>query len=108
MPFAAPAHAAPIHVRFRDTQYLLGVLLNLWFYLTPIFYDASSLPASYQSLYRLNPMVHLIDAYRAILVRGVLPEHLMSLLLLGLFATGLLACSYATFVRASSHFAEEL
>ena len=99
---------ATFHVTFRDTQYLLGVLLNLWFYLTPIFYDAGTLPEAYQPLYRLNPMVYLIDAYRAILVRGVLPEHLMSLLLLGLFATGLLAFGYATFVRASSHFAEEL
>jgi lipopolysaccharide transport system permease protein len=99
---------ATFHVTFRDTQYLLGVLLNLLFYLTPIFYDASSIPASYRPLYRLNPMLHLVEAYRAILLHGVLPDHLMPLLILGLCATGLLAFSYGTFKLASAHFAEEL
>ena len=99
---------ATFHVTFRDTQYLLGVLLNLLFYLTPIFYDASSIPAPYRPLYRLNPMLHLVEAYRAILLHGVLPDHLMPLLILGLCATCLLAGSYGTFKLASAHFAEEL
>ena len=99
---------ATFHVTFRDTQYLLGILLNLFFYLTPIFYDVSSIPASYQALYRLNPMTHLVEAYRAILIHGVLPEHFTPLLLLGLCATGLLAFSYVTFTLASAHFAEEI
>ena len=99
---------ATFHVTFRDTQYLLSVLLNLLFYLTPNFYDASSIPVLYQPLYRLNPMVHLIEAYRAILIRGALPDHLGSLLVLGLGATGLLAFGYMTFMRASYHFVEEL
>jgi ABC-type polysaccharide/polyol phosphate export permease len=53
-------------------------------------------------------MTHLVEAYRAILIHGVLPEHLMPLLILGLCASGLLACSYVTFKLASVHFAEEI
>ncbi len=99
---------ATFHVTFRDTQYLLNVLLNLLFYLTPVFYEASAIPARYQSLYWLNPMVGLIDAYRAILAHGTLPDHLISLLVLGLCATALLVYGYVTFRRASYRFVEEL
>jgi lipopolysaccharide transport system permease protein len=57
---------ATMHVTFRDTQYLLGVVLLLGFYLSPVFYDSSSVPVQYQALYYLNPMAVLIDAYRQI------------------------------------------
>lgn len=97
---------AALHVTFRDTQYLLGVLLLLGFYLTPVFYDASAIPLRYQAIYRLNPMVHLVDAYRAILLKGSLPDP-MSLLGLSLMAIGLLVVGYKIFVRASYRFVEE-
>jgi lipopolysaccharide transport system permease protein len=46
---------ATAHVVFRDMQYLLGVLLLLGFYLSPVFYRTEVIPASYQWLYRFNP-----------------------------------------------------
>ncbi len=98
---------AAFHVTFRDTQHLLGVLLLLLFYLTPIFYDASVVPTRYQPLYRLNPLVYLIDAYRAILIRGALPDGL-SLLGLGALAGVLLWVGYTTFKWMSYRFVEEL
>jgi lipopolysaccharide transport system permease protein len=98
---------AAFHVTFRDTQHLLGVLLLLLFYLTPIFYDASAVPARYQPFYRLNPMVYLIDAYRAILIRGTLPDGL-SLLGLSTLAGVLLWVGYTTFTWMSYRFVEEL
>jgi len=99
---------ATFYVTFRDTQYLLGVVLQLLFYLTPVFYDASAIPARYQLLYGLNPMIHLLNAYRAILLRGELPEPLWSLLVLGLLAIGLLIFSYGHFTRVSYRFVEEV
>ncbi|HBY94678.1 MAG: ABC transporter permease [Ardenticatenaceae bacterium] len=98
---------ATFHVTFRDTQYLLGVLLMLLFYLTPVFYDGSRIPARYQPLYRLNPMLHLIDAYRAILLRGELPDG-PSILALIVVAAGLLWLGRRIFTQASYRFAEEL
>ncbi len=98
---------ATFHVTFRDTQYLLSVLLQLFFFLTPIFYDASTVPARYQSLYRLNPMVHLVDAYRAILIRGEMPDPFY-LLVLGVFVAGFLFFSFMILKWASYHFVEEL
>jgi lipopolysaccharide transport system permease protein len=98
---------ATFQVIFRDTQYLLGVSLQLLFFLTPIFYDVKAIPERYQTLYQMNPMVHLIEAYRSILIRGDLPGA-RSLLLLGVLAITLLAGGYFMFRRASYQFVEEL
>ena len=98
---------ATFYVTFRDIQHLLGVALNLLFFLTPVFYKSSDLPAQYQALYRLNPMVHLMEAYRAILLSGVSPEPL-GLLFLVLPALALLYLGYHVFKRASGHFVDEL
>ena len=99
---------ATFHVTFRDTQYLLGVILQLVFFLTPIFYNASVIPERYQTFYRLNPMVELTDAYRVLLIRGELPNNLLALLFLGIIAIVLLLLGYAIFKRASSDFVDEL
>ncbi len=98
---------ATLHVTFRDTQYLLGIVLLLGFYLSPVFYDASAIPERFQMIYRLNPMVILIDAYRHILLEGQLPGGL-ELLALSLISAGLLWVSYRIFIGASAQFAEEL
>jgi lipopolysaccharide transport system permease protein len=98
---------ATVHVTFRDTQYLLGILLLLGFYLTPVFYDASAIPARFQAAYGLNPMLHLIGAYRAILLHGQQPD-MPGLAMLAGAATLLLLIGYRVFTRASDRFAEEI
>jgi lipopolysaccharide transport system permease protein len=98
---------ATFYVTFRDTQHLLGVGLNLLFFLTPVFYKSSDLPAQYQALYRLNPMVHLMESYRSILLSGAAPDP-MGLLLLSVPAVGLLYIGHHVFKRASDHFVDEL
>ena len=98
---------ATLHVRFRDTQYLLGIALLLGFYLSPIFYEASVIPQQYQLLYRLNPMVTLIEAYRSILIQGEFPSFL-NLLLLSLISLILLWVGYRLFKYGRAQFVEEL
>jgi lipopolysaccharide transport system permease protein len=98
---------AAVHVTFHDTRHIVGVMLLLLFYLTPVFYDAKAVPARYWSLYRLNPMMHLIDAYRAILIWGKEPDGLV-LVGIGIVASGLLWLGYSIFTRASYRFVEEL
>jgi homopolymeric O-antigen transport system permease protein len=98
---------ATFYVTFRDTQHLLGVLLNLLFFLTPIFYKASDLPARYQTFYRLNPMVHLIESYRLIFLSGTLPDAAV-LLFLSFPILGALILGYYVFRRTSEHFVDEL
>jgi lipopolysaccharide transport system permease protein len=98
---------AAIHVTFRDTQYLLGIFLLLGFYLSPIFYEKSLIPERFQVVYRLNPMVDLIDAYRTVLIQGELPSYL-PLFVLGGVTLGFLWLGYRTFVQTSYRFIEEL
>jgi len=98
---------ATVNVTFRDTQHLLGVFLMLLFYLTPVFYDASVVSGRYQTFYRLNPMFHLITAYREILIQGNLPD-LRALLALGILVGVLLWLGHTVFTRASYRFVEEL
>jgi ABC-type polysaccharide/polyol phosphate export permease len=105
--FSLGLFAASLHVTFRDTQYLLGVFLMLGFFLTPILYDLSIVPDRYLPFYRLNPMTHLIEAYRAVLLRGETPDGdaLGVVAALGLLQFGVF---YLFFRRASIRFAEEI
>jgi lipopolysaccharide transport system permease protein len=103
--FAYPL--AALNVTFRDTQHTLGVLLQLMFYILPIFYDLSKVPDHYRSLFLLNPMVSLLESYRAILVYGTLPDW-RSLLILAILSGILLPIGYRIFKRQSERFVEEI
>ena len=98
---------AALNVTFRDTQHTLGVLLQMLFYLTPIFYDLNSVPKEFQPLYQLNPMVPLIEAYRAILLKGTQPDW-QALLIVSLIVAVILPIGLAIFRRQSNTFVEEL
>jgi lipopolysaccharide transport system permease protein len=98
---------ATIHVWFRDAQHVVRIALQLLFYLTPIFYEARSVPAEIQWVYRLNPLAHVVDAYRAVLIRGELPSAWSVWYPFGLSVV-LLAAGVAWFRRASQRFADEL
>lgn len=98
---------AAIHVWMRDTQYFLKVGLQLLFFLTPVFYEARAIPERYHSLFRLNPMAGVVDGYRDVLVRGVVPP-LGQWLELAIVATLLLLAGLAAFRRSSRYFADML
>jgi lipopolysaccharide transport system permease protein len=52
---------------YRDVQYLVNLLLMIWMYLTPIVYPLSLVPNHYVWLYKLNPMVGIVEGYRSAL-----------------------------------------
>lgn len=98
---------AGTNVIFADTQHILGVVLMLLFFLTPIFYDPSTIPEQFHLLYRLNPLAILLEAYRDVLMEGVQPDWL-ALAGVGLFAGLLLYAGYRFFSHVSYRFVEEL
>ena len=98
---------AAVNVWFRDTQYFLKVILQLLFFMTPVFYESKAIPERFQTLYRFNPMVGVVDGYRDVIVRGVLPSPQSWLTLLAVSGV-LLLLGYAAFKRASRKFADEL
>jgi ABC-type polysaccharide/polyol phosphate export permease len=81
---------AAINVFVRDVGQLLGMVLTLWLFLTPVFYPPSLVPPSMQWILFMNPMMWVVESYRSIILRGAMPS-----------STGLLAlalCSSTTFV----------
>ncbi len=98
---------AGLNVTFRDTQHLVPLLLLLLFFLSPVFYDAGSVPAEYRTLYDLNPFVILLSAYRAPILNDAIPN-VLQLAELGLVAAFVGLLGHTLFVRASRRFAEEI
>ena len=98
---------AASNVRFRDTQHSVGLAMMFGFYLTPVFYDARSIPSGYHFLFKLNPVAVLIEAYRDILVRTRWPDP-ASLSLVFVASIVMLAIGYLVFDRTRARFAEEL
>ena len=99
--------AASVNVIFRDTEYLLNVLLRLFFFLTPIFYQAEVIPTRFQPFYRLNPLVPLLEAYRSVFIDTILPDW-SSLILPTVLALLCLYVGHWNFMRVNYRFVEEL
>jgi lipopolysaccharide transport system permease protein len=98
---------AVFQVTFRDTHHLVSVFLFLWFYLTPIFYNVALIPEQYRVIYALNPMVHIVVAYRAVLMYGEWPQ-IMPLMIIGALSILVLFVGHRLLQRASDRFVEEL
>jgi lipopolysaccharide transport system permease protein len=65
--------AAAINVFFRDTAQINSMLLQGWFYLTPIVYPLSLVPERFGKYLALNPLTPLVNLYREALLGGVMP-----------------------------------
>ena len=98
---------AGINVVFRDAGHLVIVLLQLMFFMTPIFYDAKMVPEQFRTLYQLNPMVHFVEAYRSI-VLGIPGINWTALSIIGVLSLLLLIYGRKLFIRHSHRFAEEV
>jgi lipopolysaccharide transport system permease protein len=98
---------AAVHVRLRDTQHLVGIILMLGLYLAPVFYRASAVPGPFQSWFRLNPMVPVLEAHREVLLAGHAPAWPALAAVTG-GSLLLLAFSTKVFARAAYYFADEI
>jgi len=105
--FGVSLTLSSLNMRYRDFNQVWDIVLQLGFFLTPIFYDGNLVPERYQSIYSLNPVTRLIESTRTIFLRNGLPSlyddavivtSIMLLLLLGLLVFG----------RLERRFAEEI
>lgn len=99
---------AALTVHFRDIRDLLGNLLTLWFFATPIIYPMSMVPESGKVLMNLNPFAHLAISYQEILFYDGPFGHWRWLLALAVASVALTAFGYALFDRLRDSFAEEV
>jgi lipopolysaccharide transport system permease protein len=60
-------------IRFRDVKFAMPFVINLLIYSAPILYTASSMTESYRMIYSVNPIVGVIEGYRACLLGTTIP-----------------------------------
>ena len=96
-----------INVYVRDIEYIVGFFLNLLFYATPILYTVDMFPPKFQWILYLNPMTHLVDAYRDIFYYKTMPD-VSSLVFIAIFALLVLGIGYIIFRKLEKGFAEEV
>ncbi len=106
-----------LNVFYRDTMLIMDVLLQAWFFLTPVFYSIDILPRSYELLgitldihrlmYIINPMASLVAAYRDLLYWGY-RTNLDFLFRTGVTAIVALLIGYIFFLRFRQRLGEEV
>jgi len=92
-------------VYVRDLGQVTGYLLTLWFFLTPICYPESSLPASALPILRFNPLFVLVRAYREILLENQAPS-MRGAVGLWIVGAAVAIAGYAWFHRLRKSFAD--
>jgi lipopolysaccharide transport system permease protein len=65
---------AALGVFIRDLAQVIGFLLTIWFFITPICYSEAALPARVMGLEKWNPIFVLVRGYRAILLESSAPD----------------------------------
>jgi lipopolysaccharide transport system permease protein len=64
---------AALNVQYRDVRYVIPFIVQLGFFLTPVAYSSSLVPAALQPLYALNPMVGVVTGFRWALLGAEAP-----------------------------------
>ncbi len=96
-----------LNVFFRDVGQLFGVVLQFWFWLTPIVYPVTILPDSLRPIMDLNPMAGLVASYQTILVSGQWPQW-QSLWLVALLSVMLCGLGINLFRKRAGEMVDEL
>lgn len=96
---------AALGVFVRDLGQIMGFLLTLWFFITPICYSEANLPENALFILKKNPIFVLVRGYRAILLEGHAPE-LLPLVKLWLVALALFFLGHAWFYKLRKNFAD--
>lgn len=96
-----------INVFIRDIGQLIGVIMQFWFWLTPIVYMISIVPEKFHSLFLLNPMTGIIMGYQNVILYEKAPE-LGLLIYPALVAFVALVLSAVMYKRAAEEMADVL
>lgn len=96
-----------LNVFFRDVGQLFGIVIQFWFWLTPIVYPITVLPERVRVLMSYNPMANLIGAFQGILVTGQWPVW-QSLLPVTIIAVAMCAFGMRLFRKHAGEMVDEL
>ncbi len=94
-------------VFLRDIEYVSGIILLAWQFLSPVMYGIDYVPEKYRTLYMLNPMTPIIIAYRDIFYWKRPPE-LGTLGLAALMGILSIVIGFIIFEKLKKRFSENL
>jgi lipopolysaccharide transport system permease protein len=95
-----------LNVFARDIGQVVAVLLQFWFWVTPIAYPISIVPEGFKATLAFNPVVPLVTGYQNIFVYGTAPPD--GLVGVGVTASVLIALALLVFRRASAEMVDAL
>jgi ABC-type polysaccharide/polyol phosphate export permease len=95
-------------VHFRDIKDILGNLLTLWFFATPIIYSLQQAPEANRWMMAFNPMTHLAVSYQQVLFDTGPHANWRRLVALGAVSVLVFLAGYFVFDRLRDSFAEEV
>ena len=96
---------AAFNLFYRDIQYILGLLVMVWMYLTPVIYPTEMFPEKYRFIFQLNPMAVFVNAYRQVILGGGMPNF-VSLGIGLLVSIVLTVIGYIVFKKLEGQFAD--
>jgi ABC-type polysaccharide/polyol phosphate export permease len=64
---------ATLNVFFRDVSHIIQIVLSAWFYFSPILYSLDFIPVKHRWLFKLNPMLYVLNGFRLSIYYGLLP-----------------------------------
>lgn len=94
-------------VHLRDLRHILNIILQIWFYVTPVIYSAEMLPAGWEWLLYANPVAFNFTGLHDIMIFQRLPDP-TGISILAIWTIGLLILSLAVHLRSSSKLAESI
>ncbi len=99
--------ASALYVSFRDLRHFVELLMQFWFWLTPVIYPLEMVPARFVPFFVFNPMAHFTGAYRRLILDGRVPPFQVWLILAALSA-GTFAAGWHVFHLRAPRFAEDV
>ncbi len=96
-----------INVFSRDVAEVAGILLQIWFWLTPIVYSSAQVPERFRWIVALNPLAPMVRLYQDALLYGRWPDPAALAVPTGL-AVLFVALAFALFRRASAELVDAL
>lgn len=94
-----------LNVKYRDVRIALPFIIQIWFFVSPIIYPATIVPARWRWILALNPMTGIAEGFRTALY-GRRPFDWPSLALATAVTCLLLLCAIFTFKRTEKTFAD--
>ena len=96
-----------LNAKFKDTEFIWGVVLSAGFFLTPIFYQFDMLPETIRNVLQFSPMVQIVTMAHHVVLYGTLPSINTVLYAVGSISA-ITAIGYLIFRKYQGRIAEDM